>query len=112
MWLLAEGEVHLRRQLQIFACFVHWRDVLLLEAARRARAGGFVYDHLHSFGVLFLLVLRLIVDWKGVFFQAVSGIALPSASDKLYSGGKDGTVRLWDCQTGQVTMLSIIFFFL
>lgn len=43
-----------------------------------------------------------------MFFQAVSGIALPSASDKLYSGGKDGTVRLWDCQTGQVTMLLII----
>ncbi|XP_044490774.1 zinc finger CCCH domain-containing protein 48-like isoform X1 [Mangifera indica] len=33
--------------------------------------------------------------------KAVSGIALPLGSDKLYSGSKDGTVRLWDCHTGQ-----------
>lgn len=33
--------------------------------------------------------------------QAVSGIALPSGSDKLYSGSTDGTVRVWDCCTGQ-----------
>uniref|UniRef100_A0A0C9SAF7 TSA: Wollemia nobilis Ref_Wollemi_Transcript_3705_2455 transcribed RNA sequence n=1 Tax=Wollemia nobilis TaxID=56998 RepID=A0A0C9SAF7_9CONI len=33
--------------------------------------------------------------------KAVRGIALPSNSDKLYSGGQDGTVRVWDCQTGE-----------
>ena len=33
--------------------------------------------------------------------QAVNGIALPQGSNKLYSGGSDGTVRLWDCHTGQ-----------
>ncbi|XP_057951945.1 zinc finger CCCH domain-containing protein 63-like [Malania oleifera] len=33
--------------------------------------------------------------------KAVTGIALPSGSDELYSGSKDGTVRVWDCHTGQ-----------
>ncbi|KAH9321721.1 hypothetical protein KI387_016360, partial [Taxus chinensis] len=33
--------------------------------------------------------------------KAVRGIVLPSNSDKLYSGGQDETVRVWDCQTGQ-----------
>ncbi|ESR56249.1 hypothetical protein CICLE_v10024419mg, partial [Citrus x clementina] len=33
--------------------------------------------------------------------KAVSGIALPLRSDKLLSGSRDGTVRLWDCNTGQ-----------
>ncbi|RWW70179.1 hypothetical protein BHE74_00022146 [Ensete ventricosum] len=33
--------------------------------------------------------------------KAVSGIALPSGSDKLYSGSKDESVRVWDCQSGQ-----------
>ncbi|KAI3944076.1 hypothetical protein MKW92_005585 [Papaver armeniacum] len=30
-----------------------------------------------------------------------NGIAFPMDSDELYSGSKDGTVRVWDCQTGQ-----------
>ncbi|KAF2290396.1 hypothetical protein GH714_012762 [Hevea brasiliensis] len=34
--------------------------------------------------------------------QAVSGIALPSRSDKLFSSS-DGTVHVWDCNTGQST---------
>ncbi|CAN1267386.1 Zinc finger CCCH domain-containing protein 48, partial [Linum perenne] len=34
-------------------------------------------------------------------WQIVSGIALPSGSDKLYTGSKDETVRVWDCQSGQ-----------
>ncbi|OIT20967.1 zinc finger ccch domain-containing protein 48 [Nicotiana attenuata] len=32
--------------------------------------------------------------------KVVTGIALPSGSDKLYSGSTDKTVRLWDCHTG------------
>ncbi|EPS70603.1 hypothetical protein M569_04157, partial [Genlisea aurea] len=34
--------------------------------------------------------------------QVVTGIALPSGSDKLYTGSQDETVRVWDCQSGQV----------
>ncbi|RZC59611.1 hypothetical protein C5167_006914 [Papaver somniferum] len=34
--------------------------------------------------------------------KVISGIALPTGTNKLklYSGSKDGTVRVWDCQTG------------
>ncbi|KAK9273743.1 hypothetical protein L1049_018553 [Liquidambar formosana] len=35
--------------------------------------------------------------------KAITGIALPSGSDKLYTGGKDGTTRIWDCNTGLCT---------
>lgn len=47
---------------------------------------------------LLILVLRL---FRG---QAVTGIAFPSGSDKLYTGGKDESVRMWDCQSGQVAI--------
>ncbi|KAD2805536.1 hypothetical protein E3N88_38913 [Mikania micrantha] len=33
--------------------------------------------------------------------KVVSGIALPVGSDKLYTGSRDETVRVWDCQSGQ-----------
>ncbi|XP_039114925.1 zinc finger CCCH domain-containing protein 17 [Dioscorea cayenensis subsp. rotundata] len=33
--------------------------------------------------------------------KVITGIALPAGSDKLYSGSKDESVRVWDCQTGQ-----------
>ncbi|KAK2985076.1 hypothetical protein RJ640_022954 [Escallonia rubra] len=33
--------------------------------------------------------------------KVVTGIAWPSGSDKLYTGSKDDTVRVWDCQSGQ-----------
>ncbi|XP_057429597.1 zinc finger CCCH domain-containing protein 48-like [Lotus japonicus] len=33
--------------------------------------------------------------------KTVTGIAFPAGSDKLYSGSTDGTVRTWDCHTGQ-----------
>ncbi|KAL8495281.1 hypothetical protein ACS0TY_019434 [Phlomoides rotata] len=35
--------------------------------------------------------------------EAVTGISLPSGSNKLYSVGKDRTVRVWDCSSGQCT---------
>ncbi|KAJ0730000.1 putative transcription factor WD40-like family [Helianthus annuus] len=38
-------------------------------------------------------------DMYGV--GVVSGIALPVGSDKLYTGSRDETVRVWDCQSGQ-----------
>ncbi|MED6150007.1 hypothetical protein PIB30_068034 [Stylosanthes scabra] len=41
--------------------------------------------------------------------KVVSGIALPSASDKLYTASIDETLRVWDCQSGQAcnTKLSL-----
>ncbi|KAK7411460.1 hypothetical protein VNO78_02893 [Psophocarpus tetragonolobus] len=33
--------------------------------------------------------------------KAITGIALPVGSDKLYSGSTNGTVRIWDCHTGR-----------
>ncbi|OWM68562.1 hypothetical protein CDL15_Pgr023527 [Punica granatum] len=32
--------------------------------------------------------------------KGIAGIGFPSGSDKLYTGSKDGTVRIWDCHTG------------
>lgn len=55
-------------------------------------------QYLHSWfhGVGFSMLAKL-----SGHSEAVSGIALPSGSDKLYSGSTDGTVRVWDCCTGQ-----------
>lgn len=36
------------------------------------------------------------------FSQVITGISLPSVGDKLYSSSKDGSVRAWDCNNGQV----------
>ncbi|KAL5980922.1 hypothetical protein ACLOJK_028842 [Asimina triloba] len=33
--------------------------------------------------------------------KGIRGIALPPGSDKLYSGSKDKSVRVWDCNTGK-----------
>ncbi|XP_043704490.1 zinc finger CCCH domain-containing protein 48-like [Telopea speciosissima] len=33
--------------------------------------------------------------------KVITGVALPSGSDKLYSGSEDQSVRVWDCHTGQ-----------
>lgn len=44
--------------------------------------------------------------------QVVSGIAMPSGSDKLYTGSTDETVRVWDCQSGQVVTISFYWQFL
>lgn len=43
--------------------------------------------------------------------QVVSGIAFPFGSDKLYTGSKDETVRVWDCQSGQVLLLLVRYSF-
>lgn len=42
---------------------------------------------------------------RRISYQAVTGIALPSGSDKLYTGSQDETVRVWDCQSGQLAGL-------
>lgn len=34
---------------------------------------------------------------------------MPSGSDKLYTGSTDETVRVWDCQSGQVATISLFF---
>ncbi|KAL6332587.1 hypothetical protein AAG906_009009 [Vitis piasezkii] len=33
--------------------------------------------------------------------KAISGIVLPSGSEKLYTASRDGYIRVWDCHTGQ-----------
>uniref|UniRef100_A0A0E0JF20 Uncharacterized protein n=1 Tax=Oryza punctata TaxID=4537 RepID=A0A0E0JF20_ORYPU len=33
--------------------------------------------------------------------EAISGISLPVGSNKLYSGSADGSVRVWDCNSGK-----------
>eukprot|EP00250_Pteridium_aquilinum_P009336 c18604_g1_i1 orf=778-2208(-) len=33
--------------------------------------------------------------------KAVRAIALPAGSNKLYTGGQDETIRIWDCDSGQ-----------
>ncbi|XP_004291812.1 PREDICTED: zinc finger CCCH domain-containing protein 48-like [Fragaria vesca subsp. vesca] len=33
--------------------------------------------------------------------KAITGIALPERSGELYTSSKDGTVRVWDCNTGR-----------
>ncbi|CAN6314069.1 unnamed protein product [Urochloa humidicola] len=43
---------------------------------------------------------RFVARLKG-HTKAVTGVALPEGSDKLFSGSTDGTVRVWDCNTGQ-----------
>lgn len=35
------------------------------------------------------------------------GIALPAGSDKLYTGSRDGIVRVWNCNTGQVDVFAL-----
>ncbi|KAJ7975639.1 Zinc finger CCCH domain-containing protein [Quillaja saponaria] len=60
----------------------------------RARGGGVVA------GDSFSLLTQLEGHQK-----VVSAIALPSGSDKLYTGGKDETVRIWDCQSGQCALV-------
>ncbi|KAF8116760.1 hypothetical protein N665_0014s0024 [Sinapis alba] len=56
------------------------------------------YLHCWSKGEGFSLLTQLDGHEK-----LVSGIALPSGSDKLYTGSKDGTIRVWDCASGQCT---------
>ncbi|KAF8034119.1 hypothetical protein BT93_C0407 [Corymbia citriodora subsp. variegata] len=51
--------------------------------------------HLWFHGVDFAMLAKLEAHKKGI-----SGIAIPSGSTKLFSGSKDGTVRIWDCHTG------------
>ncbi|XP_072968499.1 zinc finger CCCH domain-containing protein 17-like [Typha angustifolia] len=52
--------------------------------------------HVYSISDSFSLLARL----EG-HSQAVTGIALPSGSNMMFSGSKDKTVKIWDCGTGQ-----------
>ncbi|CAN8230563.1 unnamed protein product [Cochlearia groenlandica] len=56
------------------------------------------YLHCWSTGDSFSLLTQL--DGHKM---VVTGIALPSGSDKLYTASKDETVRIWDCASGQCT---------
>ncbi|KAJ7970028.1 Zinc finger CCCH domain-containing protein [Quillaja saponaria] len=56
--------------------------------------------HSWSIGDSFSLLTQLEGHQK-----VVSAIAMPSGSDKLYTGSKDETVRIWDCQSGQCTLV-------
>ncbi|KAL2558574.1 Zinc finger CCCH domain-containing protein 63 [Forsythia ovata] len=55
------------------------------------------YLHQWSTGDCFSLLTQL----EG-HQQVVTGIALPMGLDKLYTGSQDETVRVWDCQSGQL----------
>ncbi|VVA98310.1 unnamed protein product [Arabis nemorensis] len=55
------------------------------------------YLHCWSKGDSFSLLTQLDGHEK-----LVSGIALPSGSDKIYTGSKDETIRVWDCASGQI----------
>ncbi|KAK9144991.1 hypothetical protein Sjap_004894 [Stephania japonica] len=54
------------------------------------------YQHQWSIGTGFSEVIELSGHDKDV-----SAIVLPLASDKLFSGSKDGTLCIWDCNTGK-----------
>ncbi|XP_048600154.1 zinc finger CCCH domain-containing protein 48 isoform X4 [Brassica napus] len=56
------------------------------------------YLHCWSQGDSFSLLTQLDGHQK-----VVTGIALPSGSDKLYTASKDETLRIWDCASGQCT---------
>ncbi|KAK9155054.1 hypothetical protein Sjap_002534 [Stephania japonica] len=55
------------------------------------------YQHRWSIGAGFSEVIELSGHDKDV-----SAIVLPLASDKLFSRSKDGTLCIWDCNTGKV----------
>ncbi|KAK9749317.1 hypothetical protein RND81_02G117600 [Saponaria officinalis] len=38
--------------------------------------------------------------------KAITGIILPSDSDKLFTSSKDGTVRIWNCHTGECMLVA------
>ncbi|XP_012575123.1 zinc finger CCCH domain-containing protein 48-like [Cicer arietinum] len=58
------------------------------------------YLHRWSYGDGFATLTKLQGHKK-----LVTGIVLPVGSDKLYSGSTDGTLRTWDCNSGQCTNL-------
>ncbi|XP_059629382.1 zinc finger CCCH domain-containing protein 48-like [Cornus florida] len=57
--------------------------------------------HIWSTGDCFSLLTQLEGHQK-----VVTGITMPSGSDKLYTGSKDETMRVWDCQSGQCAAVS------
>lgn len=53
---------------------------------------------LHSWSCLPGLVMVAALEGHK---KDLKGIALPQGSDKLFSASSDGTLRIWDCHTGQ-----------
>lgn len=51
------------------------------------------------------LYVILVTFNRRICYQVVTGIVLPSGIDKLYTGSQDETVRVWDCQSGQVVYM-------
>ncbi|KAI3498401.1 hypothetical protein L1887_34175 [Cichorium endivia] len=39
--------------------------------------------------------------------NAITGIALPSGSNKLFCGSKDKSLRVWDCNSGECGVWSV-----
>ncbi|KAL6004618.1 hypothetical protein ACLOJK_005173 [Asimina triloba] len=59
------------------------------------------FSWLFDFFRRFLLPLSESDSLGALLVQDVSGIVLPSGSNRLYSASKDESVRIWDCQSGQ-----------
>ncbi|KAL6004691.1 hypothetical protein ACLOJK_005246 [Asimina triloba] len=59
------------------------------------------FSWLFDFFRRFLLPLSESDSLGAILVQDVSGIVLPSGSNRLYSASKDESVRIWDCQSGQ-----------
>ncbi|KAF2569790.1 hypothetical protein F2Q68_00026945 [Brassica cretica] len=53
---------------------------------------------LHSLTCLPVMVMVAALEGHK---KDLKGIALPQGSDKLFSASSDGTLRIWDCHTGQ-----------
>lgn len=47
-------------------------------------------------------------DAQSNFAQPITGISLPTGRDKLYSSSNDGSLRIWDCNSGKCASSIII----
>ncbi|EPS62406.1 hypothetical protein M569_12385 [Genlisea aurea] len=51
-------------------------------------------------GLFYGTGLQMVAKLEG-HSKVVTGIALPTGSDKLYSGSEDNSLRIWDCHSGK-----------